>query len=360
MNLRVRNASFAYRLSEPILRNVSFEAHPGDLIAVLGPNGAGKTTLMRCLLGTLKWNSGESTIDDQYIRSLEGQKLLRRIAYVPQSRGAVSSLTAADMILLGCTSHLNTFSIPTEDDREHVKQIAEQLHIAYLLDKRCNQISGGELQMVLIARALAAEPELMILDEPESNLDFKNQLIVLDTLYDLAAKDICCLFNTHYPEHALAYANKTLLLEKDGNSLFGETASILTRENIAKIFGVRTVIGEVETETRIYQNIFPIEILQGTSDVLSEDHEEDVIAVISMIFSEEALSERINGILHEYSRYIIGRMGLPYNKEGLFIINITLDAARLEVKNLTHKLNLLKGMSIKTTVWIKSSRKEAE
>ncbi len=359
MILKVTNASFAYRSGEPVLRGISFEARPGELIAVLGPNGAGKTTLLRCLLGSLNWDRGESTADGRDIRTLGNREFWRKLSYVPQARGTVSSLTAADMILLGRTNRLGTFAVPAQKDREAVRKTAERLHISRLLDKRCNQISGGELQMVLIARALAAEPELMILDEPESNLDFKNQLIMLDTLSELASEGISCLFNTHYPEHALTRADKTLLLEKGGSALFGETARVLTKENIARIFGVRTLIGEVETEERTYQSIFPIAILQDREGETEAPADEEVIAVVSMIFSEEGLSEAVNRVLHEFGPFIIGRMGLPYHQAGLSIINVTLDAPRSEVTALTHRLTLLNGMSVKTTVSAKTAAKEA-
>ncbi len=358
MILSVRNGSFAYRGSEMILRDISFEARSGELVAVLGPNGAGKTTLLRCLLGSLKWNSGMSTVDGRDLRMTENRQFWRKISYVPQARGVASPLSAADMILLGRTNHLGPFAVPSMQDRDFVRETAGRLRIGHLLEKRCDRLSGGELQMVLIARALAAEPELMILDEPESNLDFKNQLIMLDTLSELASEGICCLFNTHYPEHALTRADKTLLLEKGGGSIFGETARILTKENIARVFGVRTLIGEVETGERTYQSIFPIGILEGAGSGSEEEEDEDVIAVVSMIFSEESLSDPVNRILHEFGPFIIGRMGLPYHQAGLSIINITLDAPRSEVKALTHRLTLLSGMSVKATVSPKSVTKE--
>lgn len=260
MILKIENASFGYRSDDLILQAVNFEIRSGELMAVLGPNGAGKTTLLRCLLGSLQWKGGRCTLDGQEITYRNQRELLQQTAYVPQSRGTASTLSAADMILLGRTRRLNVFETPSAEDRTHVRETAERLKIAHLLDKRCNEISGGELQMVLIARALAAEPKLMILDEPESNLDFRNQLIVLDTLSGLAAEGICCIFNTHYPGHALTRADKTLLLPKRGTPIFGETQKILNEENIAEIFGVKAVIGTVESEGRTFKSIMPVSL----------------------------------------------------------------------------------------------------
>lgn len=135
------------------------------------------------------------------------------------------------------------------------------LGITHLIGKKCSEISGGELQMVLIAKALAAEPQVLILDEPESNLDFKNQLIVLDTITKLAAEGMTCVFNTHYPAHALQRADKALILSKDGEYVFGETEKVVNEENIEKAFGVQAVIGEIETEEGIRKDVIPLKTL---------------------------------------------------------------------------------------------------
>ena len=120
--------------------------------------------------------------------------------------------------------------------------------------------------MVLIARALAAEPQVLILDEPESNLDFKNQLLVLDTMQSLARAGLTCVFNTHYPAHALRRANKALLLGRNGTSLFGRTQDIVTEQNISDYFGVRAVIGSIETPDGVYADVIPVSAAQERRD----------------------------------------------------------------------------------------------
>ena len=244
MTLTAENASFAYRGGDTIIKNLNFTVEEGELIAVLGPNGAGKTTLLRCLMGFLRWTEGRSLLDGTDIREIPGRKLWQRISYVPQAKGAMLSLTAADMILLGRTGQIGVFSTPDEQDRKEVRELAESLGIAHLLNKKCSEMSGGEAQMVLIARALAAKPELLVLDEPESNLDFRNQLIVLETLSRLSSEGIAVIFNTHYPEHALSRASKSLLLHRGGEAKFGSTEEIVTEENIRRAFGVEAKIGE--------------------------------------------------------------------------------------------------------------------
>lgn len=263
MNLTVQNAGFAFKKGVPVIKDLSFCASSGELIAVLGPNGSGKTTLLRCLTGLLRWDTGRTLLDGNDLKEMSSKAVWDRIAYVPQARGSVVSLSAKEMILLGRTGKIGLFSTPGKQDREAAERIAEELGITHLLEKPCNEMSGGELQMILIARALISEPELLILDEPESNLDFKNQIIVLDTLTKLAKAGICCIFNTHYPAHALARADRSLLLGKGGDNRFGKTAEIVTEENIRAFFGVDALISTVSQDGTVYHSILPIRLTQN-------------------------------------------------------------------------------------------------
>lgn len=351
MKITIEHGTFGYRSHMPVLKDISLSASSGDLIAILGPNGAGKTTLLRCMMGFLKWQSGKSTLDGEDIRSIPYARLWQTLAYVPQAKGTHSAYTAREMILLGRSSHLGIFAHPGKEDSQKAEEIMEKLHILHLRDKLCSQISGGELQMVLIARALAAEPKILVLDEPESNLDFKNQLIVLETMSRIAAEGLTCIFNTHYPAHALQRANKSFILCKDGSYHFGDTANIITEESIEKAFGVNAVIGEIETPEQIWRNVIPTQISAGSASVFAphEDAGKRSIAVVSIISSNFDFAERINEILHDFNEYIIGRMGMPYQSCGVYIINLTLDAPRDRVMSLTDRLHILPGISVKTT-----------
>jgi iron complex transport system ATP-binding protein len=207
--------------------------------------------------------------------------------------------------------------------------------------------------MVLIARAIAAGPELLILDEPESGLDFKNQLLVLNTISDLASQGMACIFNTHYPAHALQRADKALLLWK-GTSLFGQTARILTEETLAAAFGVRAAIGELETPHELLRAVLPVEILTDKAQSLTIDLKGDLtmetrIAIIAIIVEDRGAADRINALLSEYGSYIIGRMGLPYPKKELSLISVALDAPEETVAALSGKLGMVHGISVKTT-----------
>ena len=348
MNLTVNHGGFFYRKNAPVFNDITFSVDSGEILAILGPNGAGKTTLLRCITGMLKWKSGASLLDGEPTHNMTPRKLWSHMAYVPQAKGTSSSYTAFEAVLLGRSSRLNAFSTPKQEDLDKAKEVMEQLGILHLMNKKCSAISGGELQMVLIARALASEPQILILDEPESNLDFKNQLIVLDTITRLAQEGMTCIFNTHYPAHALQRSHKALILSRGGQYVFGNTASVVTEENIQKAFGVNAIIGEVETPENILQNVIPLTI-SSDSPAASSDRNRRSIATITIIANSNQMADKINTLLHEYGDMMIGRMGMPYREFGLYLINITLDGNRDSIMELSHRLNILPNVSVKTT-----------
>ena len=347
MNLTVQKGSFFYQKDTPVFSDINFSVGSGEILAILGPNGAGKTTMLRCITGMLKWKGGQSLLDNEPIHTMTARKLWSRMAYVPQAKAASSAYTAIETVLLGRSSHLNAFSTPKQEDWEKAREILELLGISHLAEKKCSAISGGELQMVLIAKALASDPKVLILDEPESNLDFKNQLVVLDTMTKLARNGMTCIFNTHYPAHALQRADKSLILSRGGSYVFGSTATVVTEENIRNAFGVDAVIGEIETPGNILQNVIPLNIASQTNE--AEDRTRRSIATITIIANSNDMADKINGLLHEYGELMVGRMGMPYRECGLYLINITLDGSREKIMELSHRLNILPDVSVKTT-----------
>lgn len=351
MKLTVNNGSFAYKKGPKLFDSVSFEVKGGELLAVLGPNGAGKTTLLKCIMGLLKWSSGQSLIDGADIASMSERALWSRLAYVPQARSASPAFTAMQTVLLGRSSRIGVFSTPKSHDVEIAEEVMDSLGISALADKMCSEMSGGELQMVLIARALASEPGILILDEPESNLDFKNQLIVLNAMSSLAAKGIACIFNTHYPEHALQRSGKALLLA-GGEALYGSTASVVTEANIERAFGVKAVIGSVETDESVFKNVIPLRLSQNKGAALNEaaaDNSRRVLASVTVISHDYSAGERINSLLHEYGDMAVGRMGMPYRERGVYIINTSFDGEKNRIEELSQRLSIIPGVSAKTT-----------
>jgi iron complex transport system ATP-binding protein len=214
------------------------------------------------MMGFLKWSSGTTMIDGRDITSMKHNDIWRKIAYVPQIKGTSVSFTAEKMVLMGRTAHLDTFALPTAKDREITASVMEQIGIEGLRFKKCNQLSGGELQMVLIARALTAKPKLLVLDEPESNLDFKNQLIVLQTISRMSKESgIAAIVNTHYPAHALQISDKALILTHDGESFHGPTDIIVSEENMRFAFDVQVLIHDVFHEGNVHKGVIPISVV---------------------------------------------------------------------------------------------------
>ena len=346
--LTVENGSFAYKKGPVLFESVSFTVNGGELLAVLGPNGAGKTTLLKCIMGLNKWRTGRSMIDGRDIASLPERKLWSSIAYVPQARSASPAYTALETVLIGRSSRIGVFSSPKQADIDKAEEVLGLLGVTSLRDKLCSQMSGGELQMVLIARALAAEPGILILDEPESNLDFKNQLIVLDALSNLASRGIACVFNTHYPEHALQRADKALLLHGD-ETLYGSTASVVTERNIERAFGVKALIGSFETDDSEYKNVIPLRLSSEGASSEDESRSHSALASVTVISHNYAASQRINSLLHEYGDMVVGRMGMPYRERGVYIINTSLDGERKRIDELSQRLSVIPSVSAKTT-----------
>jgi iron complex transport system ATP-binding protein len=229
------------------------------------------------------------------------------------------------------------------------EQVMERLGISHLADKPCYAISGGELQMVLIARAMAAEPEVLVLDEPESNLDFKNQLIVLDTMTALAAEGVACIFNTHYPAHALQRAGKSLMLSKDGRSVFGDTTSVVTEDNIRRAFGVDALIGEVETPHNVMKNVVAVGITEEKVPDAPCEKDKDILASVTVIMRSNERASLINSAFRDYNHLLIGRMGLPHRKSEKYIISVMLEGPAADIEALSHRLSLIPDISVKTT-----------
>ena len=258
--LKLTNASFSYsKKSRIIFKNVSFEVHSGEILAVLGPNGSGKTTLLKCFINLLKLSGGESTLDGKDIRLLSARDLFRRVAYVPQVKNMPTSYTVLETVLMGLSSSVGLFEAPKEKDIAKAEETLKLLGISELSERRCNTLSGGELQMVLIARAIVSDPKFLVLDEPESGLDFKNQLIVLETIRKLSAGGMACIFNTHYPDHALNFADHALLISS-GQAVFGTSESVVTEENIKNAFGVESYIGTFTYENSAVKSVVPIKL----------------------------------------------------------------------------------------------------
>lgn len=227
---------------------LSFGIGPGEVLALLGPNGGGKTTLLKTLLGLLPPLAGAVLVEGIPLSRLSTAERARRLAYVPQVHAGAFAFTVADVVLMGRTAHASALAAPSARDRAVAAAAIERLGIAHLAEEPYTRISGGERQMALIARALAQEPRLVVLDEPTASLDFSNQGRVLRWMRSLAAGGLGVVFSTHDPNHALRFADRALLI-RDGSILaHGPSADVLTPATLRALYGTDVVTVEAGGE----------------------------------------------------------------------------------------------------------------
>ncbi len=249
MRLDVRNLAFGYP-GRDVGRDVSFSISGGDVVCVLGPNGGGKTTLFRTLLGLLRPHGGSVAIDGTDIGTLSRRAMAQRAGYVPQAHAGYFPFTVRDVVLMGRTAHLGLFAVPSSRDRAVAEEALDTLRIAHLADRIYTQISGGERQLTLVARALAQESHLIVMDEPTANLDFGNQVRVLERIKALAGQGIGILFSSHDPDHAFLCADRVILIHDGRLAAMGTPRETITSENLRTLYGIDVQIADVGPQGR--------------------------------------------------------------------------------------------------------------
>lgn len=237
MSMKIENLSFAYGDHE-VLKKVSFTAENGEFLSVLGPNGVGKSTLFRCMLGLLKPSAGEITIDGRSIHSMSAAQLARQIAYIPQSHNPVFNYSVFDMVLMGTTAQLGSFESPRQKHMEQTEAALERLGISHLKDRGYANISGGERQLVLIARAMAQQANILVMDEPSANLDFGNRIRVMQAVRDLTRDGYAVIQSTHDPDQAYLYSDRILALHDGSVLAWGTPRETVCGELISRLYGV--------------------------------------------------------------------------------------------------------------------------
>jgi iron complex transport system ATP-binding protein len=241
MILRVKDVEFGYN-SHPILRGLSFEISGGSILGVLGVNGAGKSTLLKCINKILEPDKGCVLIDDQDLSSLTRSGIARRIGYVPQTHEA-DQLTVFDTVLLGRRPYIEWNA--TGRDLEVVERVIRLMRLETLAHRPMHKLSGGESQKVVLARALAQEPDLLLLDEPTSNLDLKNQLEVMNLVrHAVMDHGLAAVISIHDLNLALRFADRFLLM-KDGRIHTLSPRDGLTAEIIKEVYDVDVILQEI-------------------------------------------------------------------------------------------------------------------
>lgn len=245
MTLDVRGLRFCYR-EHKVLDNVDLHVEDGEMVSLLGRNGAGKTTLLRLIPGFLKADSGSITIDGTPVDEMKLRDRAALMAYIPQITRSVFPYSVRTSILMGCSNRLSLMQSPGKKEEEKVERMIDLLNIRSIADRTMENISGGERQLVLVARALMQDARLLILDEPTSFLDYSNQLLVLEKVGDLVSKGYSCIYSTHNPEFALMHSTRVAAMD-EGRIVYDDVPeNLMDTDVLSRLYGRRISIIRTE------------------------------------------------------------------------------------------------------------------
>jgi len=249
--LEINEASFSYpQQNTPVFSGINFRVGPGEIFCLLGPNGCGKTTLLDCVLGIHRLARGSIHVNGEDTRKFRPGELARHVAYVPQRHENSFPYTVIDMVKMGRAVYTGRFSSPSDLDKERAKEALKIVGMMHMRHRPFTQLSGGEAQLVLIARALAQQTPLVIMDEPTAHLDFKHEMLVMETIVKLVRETgLSVLMATHFPNHTFYFENQnipvTVALLHDQSILEqGKPTEVLTETNVAQIYRVNSRLAE--------------------------------------------------------------------------------------------------------------------
>lgn len=255
--ISVQNLSFSYH-NAPILHDVSFTIEAGSVLCILGSNGTGKTTLLRCLLGFLQPSSGQITIAEKNATVLNARKRAHLIAYVPQHSDLAFPFSVQEVVLMGRVSHMALHATYSQHDYDLAQQSLKTLDIEHLAHKRFSELSGGQQQMVLVARALTQQARILIMDEPTSALDYHNQICILHAIRELANNNYTICMTSHYPDHAFLAADQVILMKEGRIAYSGTPRDVLTDNNLSDIYETPVTVAHIQTQDQEISTCVPL------------------------------------------------------------------------------------------------------
>ena len=246
----VKNISFDYD-GEEIFSDISFSIGKGDVLCILGPNGTGKTTLIKCLNGLHDIKSGEIFINGENMKKLSFKQISKHIGYIPQSHVPSFPFKVFDVVLMGRAPYLNLTDSPKNEDIEIAMDALETLGIEDLKDKEYTNLSGGERQLVFLARVLCQKPDILILDEPTSHLDFGNQIKLLEIIDNLANTGLSIIMSSHFPDHAFLSSTKVAIMKDKKFIDFGTPDDVVTEDNLKKAYSIDVKLIELDNKRKV-------------------------------------------------------------------------------------------------------------
>lgn len=249
MKIQIKDLEFCYG-DKMILTGTNLEIAGGELVSIVGPNGTGKSTLVKCMNGLLKAQRGEIKIDNADVKKITRKQIAKKVSYVPQASTSLFNLNVFDMVLFGRRPHTTWRS--SREDRVKALKALKILNIEDLALNNFNELSGGQQQKVIIARALAQETEIIILDEPISNLDIRHQMEVMDTIRELVDKaGISAVMVAHDLNIATRYSDRIVIMNKGEIIAVGKPEKVLTKESIADVYGVEADLFRIDNKPYI-------------------------------------------------------------------------------------------------------------
>lgn len=221
-----------------IVKGITCCADQGDVLCLVGPNGCGKTTLFRLILGSIPISGGSIRIDGRDTKDLTPKQLANLVAYIPQYHTPIFDYTVLDVVIMGRASHFSSFDTPKAVDREAAFAALAKINALHLANKKYTALSGGQRQLILIARAICQSAKVFVMDEPAANLDYANHQLLMEVVKDLARQGYCVVMSTHSPEHPVSIGTKVLMMKEGTVAAFGDPKAVITPANLEAVYDI--------------------------------------------------------------------------------------------------------------------------
>jgi iron complex transport system ATP-binding protein len=243
--LSINGLGFGYK-RKPVLHNISFDVETGSVCGLLGPNASGKTTLLKCINGVLNPKEGEVRINGDTVSGMTRREVARLMAVVPQQMSLAFSFTALQMVVMGRAARMGALKLPSAHDRDEALAAMKELGVENLADRPFAELSGGERQLVLLARALYQETPILLLDEPTSHLDFRNQYRIMDVVREMThEKGLATLVTLHDPNLAARYCTHLVVLKDGRLHRQGPRETVFERKTLEEVYGMEVVVRQM-------------------------------------------------------------------------------------------------------------------
>ncbi len=241
MLFEIEDAKCGYG-AKTVLEHISFSVDPGEVVCVLGENGAGKSTLFKSLLRLIPLQGGRLKVAGEDVAGWSRPKVARSIGYIPQTASLPFAYSVFDAVVMGRTAHVGGFASPGKEDERVAMEALRMMGIEHLAARSMLELSGGQKQLAVIARALAQQPRVLVMDEPTAALDFGNQQLVLEQVKALSEAGLAVVMASHFPDHAFLYAHRSVLIKDGGVYAQGPSNEVITEASLRDLYHVEARI----------------------------------------------------------------------------------------------------------------------